>query len=410
MQEPTTPLHSLFSGIKAHPQFFILYGLAVCLMCDWAEFYRTFQYLNVIVVIRYFYQGNRLDKGTLGLVLSIPIGFTILHMLAVGKIELIKEVRHLWLATFVTLGVCCLPGRDLSFFKRNYSQLTLALVYFFIVVQLLGSVLVENKYGFMQTGALSNPHYFGFYSSVALFMCIGLFFYARGFPRIMLGAAIVVLGTFVLMSSSRPAWVALFVSFLVWPLFMPVQKKVLYILLVPVLLFMGNVAGFSDRFVDLISNIGQEERVFIWSDSWKMQLASPWWLWLVGHGADSYLDDFVSYSHFHSLSRDFHSPHNSIMEVIYISGVVGLMLFMALHVALFRRLTALTRQGEHDRHWLVVTLVALIFIVAMIFLTMPILSPYNMYPLAYMAGICLLFGRNKNEAIDPGDIGENVAG
>lgn len=382
---PNTISASKWTGSKPYLHFAALWGLALMLMLNWPDGYRTFLYLNLIIVVVHAFSSGRtrVFLGQAATIAAIPLILTILHMLAVGEVKLIKEVRHLWLAAFTCLSVVILTRGRMGNLRPWLPLSMMLLLAIYCIAQIMGIVVFENPFGTNR-----NPHYLALYSALGLPLAVYCLFFAKHRLRYLMIPVVVALGYFVLHTSSRPAWIALVVSSLCILFFVRGKSRMVtafLILAIPVALFFTNLAGFGDRMSDLASNISNEERVVIWQDAWRMQEASSLSAWVVGHGLDSYEEDFQSYSRYKQL-MNFNSPHNSFLEILYTSGIIGLLTCIWLYWWIYSRLWRMAENMSHGK--LAMLLIGLVTInLLFIMITIPFVSHYNIYTLALIIGM-----------------------
>ena len=382
---PNTISASKWTGSKPYLHFAALWGLALMLMLNWPEGYRAFLYLNLIIVVVHAFSSGRtrVFLGQAAAIAAIPLILTILHMLAVGEVKLIKEIRHLWLAAFTCLSVVILTRGRMGNLRPWLPLSVMLLLAIYCIAQIMGIVVFENPFGTNR-----NPHYLALYSSLGFPLAIYCLFFAKYRLRYLMVPVVVALGYFVLHTSSRPAWIALVVSSLCILFFVRGKSRMVtafLILAIPVALFFTNLAGFGDRMSDLASNIRNEERVVIWQDAWRMQEASSLSAWVVGHGLDSYEEDFQSYSRYKQL-MNFNSPHNSFLETLYTSGIIGLLICIWLYWWIYSRLWRMAENMSHGK--LAMLLMSLVTInLLFIMITIPFVSHYNIYTLALIIGV-----------------------
>ena len=116
-----------------------------------------------------------------------------------------------------------------------------------------------------------------------------------------------------------------------------------------------------------------------------MQEASSLSAWVVGHGLDSYEEDFQSYSRYKQL-MNFNSPHNSFLETLYTSGIIGLLICIWLYWWIYSRLWRMAENMSHGK--LAMLLMSLVTInLLFIMITIPFVSHYNIYTLALIIGV-----------------------
>lgn len=383
---------------KIYLHFLALWALVLMLMLNWPDGYRTFVYLNLIIVVVYaFSSGKELTFRTqvIGIAV-IPLIMMALHMLAVGEFKLIKEVRHLWLAAFTCLSVLVLTRGKIEHIKPWLPISIMILLIIYCIAQATGLVVFKNPHGINK-----NPHYLALYSSLGLPLAIYCLFFVKHRLRYLMVPVVVSLGYFVLHTSSRPAWIALSIAAASMLLLLKGKERLaisFLILVVPIGLFWTNLAGFGDRMSELARNMETEERVEIWQETWGMQKASTLYEWVVGHGLDSFEEDFKNYVQFCS-AADFNSPHNSILEMLYISGALGLMMSIWLYWWIYSRLWRMA-QDVLIRGRIALLLISMVTInLLFIMITIPFISHYNIYTLALLIG--MIFYLQERSACRP---------
>ena len=161
---------------------------------------------------------------------------------------------------------------------------------------------------------------------------------------------------------------------------------------------MTNAGNFAIRFGDLLSHLGTEERVVIWRDTWRMQSESAPIEWLIGHGLNSFKTDFVPFSYFHLQHMDFNSPHNFFLELLYISGVIGLVLAVSLYWILYRSLiVSISNQTEYKTIYLLL-LAVLTTNLVLVSITLPFFTSYNLNVIAIVFGVMLYLKQIQSRA------------
>jgi len=358
------------------------------LMLGVPEIYRAFIYLNVLIVLtqgKYMWEDLGMRPIYLG-ILAFPLALTLLHMIAVGEPELIKEERHLWLAGFVCLSILLLQKKYIHLLRPYFEITILGMLLTYCITQAIAVLLFDRPYG-----TTKNPHYLALYSALGIPAALYLIITMQRRWRLILVPILLSLASFVLDSWSRPAWIALISTGLLVLLFLDNKKRLLsglLILIIPIMLFLSNLGGFGDRLTDLALNISKEERVVIWQDAWKMQKSSHLTQWLVGHGLDSYEKDFRSFSTLHDLV-DFNSPHNSFMDVLYTSGLLGLGLCLWLYYWVYSNLFQRAKTNWDQRRISILLMAIFTINSLFIMITIPFFAHYNILVLALIVGLML---------------------
>lgn len=371
--------------------FYALLGLVFMLMLNWAEGYRAFIYLNVLIALVHIWTSRNAPalRNTTLIVLAFPLTLSLLHMVSVGELEIIKEIRHLFLAGFVCLSVIYFCVRYMSLMKPWLPTAALGILVLYCVAQVIALYVLDRPYG-----TAKNPHYLALYSALGIPVSLCLWPTMKSRGRIILVFVLLTLSVFVLHTWSRPIWIALILSGLLMMVFLDSRKRLfsgMLLLLIPLALFLTNTAGFGNRVKDLALNIHNEERVVIWQDAWHMQQSSSPKQWLIGHGLDSYEEDFRSYSRYQS-SVSFNSPHNSFLELTYTSGILGLAVCTWLYYWIYRRLCGMAHAQATEERKISLLLMAIATInLLFIMITIPFVSHYNMYTLAFVVGLVLYY-------------------
>ncbi len=268
--------------------------------------------------------------------LAVTTGFIVLNQLAGADLVYSGEVRALIFAASTILGIWVIDQRNNDTFTRH-TPTALALV-----IVAYATTQAIAIWGFNRTfGTLTNPHYLSLGSSILLIAAIALLPAANAIWRVLLSGSVLLLGYLILLSSSRPIWfglvctIVLLIFFLRWR-----QRIALSVALIvsTTLLLASNIHGVSDRVTNLIDNIDAEERVAIWQDTWQMQRESSPSQWLTGHGLKSFEADFKNYYRYHGTHGSFNSPHNHLLESLYVSGLIGCALFISVMVGVYWQL------------------------------------------------------------------------
>ena len=369
----------------------LLLLILLCLLVNWGGVYRSLLYINFFGLLAYALLPDRsmpsgtckpFRPGPLAMaLLVIPVLFTGLHWIAVGHVEIIKELRHLWLAVFLAVSIWAC-GSQLNIAKGRLEKVLVLILGSYIVAQVVAVVIMGRPYG-----TTKNPHYLAFYSTLGLMLATYLFCRTHAWWRAVLLIMSPVFGYLILMSSSRPAWIALVLAILMFLLMVNVRSKrwmLVMLVLVPSLLFVANVGDFGSRLTELVQDIDHEERVVIWQNAWQMQQASHPGQWVWGHGLDSFREAFEQYSQYHGIV-DFNSPHNSVFELLYLSGIVGLAGFILFYLLVYYQLWKLARRSPQPAA-AGLMIAALTFNVLFISITIPVFTSYNLYVIGMVVG------------------------
>ncbi len=368
---------------------------------DWGAAYRVFAYLNLLLVLIFGFSDYRKNPSfskhpTLYGLFFIPIAFIAIHFLAVENISIVKEIRHIFVAIFLALGIWILAKRNPEYIKKNMFMFLLGLILSYVVIQ-----AIAFWYFKLPHGTTKNPHYLAVYSALMLIATVFCFLKASKLLKVILAACALCLGIFLLHSSSRPAWIGLIVSACLLLFFVNKRTQLISassVVLILVGLTLANVGNFATRFGDLLGHLGSEERVVIWRDAWRMQSLSTPNEWLIGHGLNSFKADFKPFSYYHLQNIDYNSPHNFFLELLYISGAIGLLLAVSLYWIIYRNLiVSIKNQTEYKNIYLLL-LAVLTTNLVLVSITLPFFSSYNLNIIAIVFGVMLYLKQIQSRA------------
>lgn len=386
-------LSQIITCLKKISYHFVIFWFLIFMhMLNWAEPYRVFININLIIVvlhgISHLVKGKEIPYLKLIAIFVVPISFMALHMLAIGKIVFIKEMRLLILATSLTAGIWILANCKMDQVKKYILPSTILLILTYFFVQIIAIIYMHRPFG-----TTKNPHYLAQYS--ALCLPVAAYCYSQVLSirvKSLLIIAMLGLGALVLYTSSRPAWIALLISALIRLFFLNEKKRVWVfslILIIPIFLFLTNVANFGSRITELAENITKEERVTIWHDAWILQKTSNNKEWLIGHGMDSFLENFKPYSNYHKQSIDYNGPHNFFLELLYTSGIIGVGLFVFVCSLLYGYLIGNVKLCSELKIFNGLLISILTFNLLFVIITIPFFTSYNLNLIALVGGAAL---------------------
>ena len=198
-------------------------------------------------------------------------------------------------------------------------------------------------------GIYSNLHHLGLFASL-LIPVIAYLTYIVGktwwrWPLIIAG----LLSFYLLFSStSEVSWFALFASsILAIVIFFKGWHKLYAALGVLVFSVLGGVFFGLSRIIgniaELISQIHEERRWVIWSDTLTMLKDNSLLDWVVGHGIGSFRYFFQDYSTYITPRQKIFQtsfPHNGFLQILFENGIIG---FLVIFGGLFLLLVALIK-------------------------------------------------------------------
>lgn len=384
---------------KENIHFFILMSCLFMQMLTISSAYRVFAYANILIVLihafnRYKTSEKTIDYNWVKYPLVFTLGFFVIQFIAVQNLVVIKEMRHIIVAVFLVIGLAMLDNKEGSYIRKNIFSFVIIIIAMYAVIQATSLWLFNSPYG-----TTKNPHYLALYSAICMIVALYCFFKAPIKLKWLSAACILLLGAFLIHSLSRPAWISLILSGLLLTCFLKRKTRFVAIMAMATTLLMltlTNVGGFTDRSTDLIETIATEERVVIWQETWEMQADSRWQEWIVGHGMDSFEEDFKPYSSYHRENIDFNSPHNYLLELLYNCGWLGLSLAFYMFWLICRTL-ARSIILENRYKYIYMTLMA-VLTSSVVFgsITLPFFTSYSMNVIAVVLGVMFNLQRLGN--------------
>jgi O-antigen ligase len=200
-------------------------------------------------------------------------------------------------------------------------------------------------------------------------------------------------------SSWRPVWWGLTIGQIFYLFLIEKSKRLLLIsamLLLQIILFTANIANYGDRVTELVRNIGNEERNIIWKDAWTMQKTSTPSNWLHGHGQNTFVLGFKPFSTYHNKKNlNFTSPHNPVLDVLYSSGILGMLLVIALCYFPYKYCMKIITNNEENQSLACCTLIATTALLISAGLNYAFFRLISFFPLAFVYGVLIYLYQNK---------------
>jgi O-antigen ligase len=363
----------------------------------WA--YRFFAYANLVAVSIYaFYQYKTSKKVIDYQWIKYPVMFSFLvyalHFFAVQNLEFIKEMRHILLAVFLLIGTAMLDNKEEGYIRKNIFMFAILIISIYVATQATSLWFFNHPYG-----TTKNPHYLALYSSVSIIVALYCFFRASLVFKWLLALCIILLGAFLIQSSSRPAWLALIFTGCLVTCFFKSKGKIYALLSITIVLLsliLTNVGNFTERSKDLIENVSTEERVAIWQETWTMQTNSSLPEWIVGHGLNSFEESFKPYSSYHLKNIDYNSPHNYLLELLFTSGILGLILVLAMFWSVYERLIYSIKLEDGQKSFYITLLAILTTSVIFASITLPFFNSYSINIIALVVGMMFYFSKKSS--------------
>ena len=331
-------------------------------------------------------KNNRFVKLALKIAI-LPGALLLLNYIATDHLNYKDYSRNIFNAYGIVIITFALAIHDQVRLADWGKKLAKLLITSYTIIQLLALQFHWGNYG-----TTKNPHFLALYSAICL--CVSLFFYfqSKSKFRILYIFQVLILLGIVLFTSSRPVWIGMILSTVFVFQYLKKENWLKYaagFVAVQFLLIYSDLYHYKSRFYELITHIATEERVVIWQDAWILQKSSNLLSWIYGHGLNSFFDDFKTFSHYHSV-QDFKSPHNLILEMLYTTGVIGLLVVFIFHFLLYKKWLFYKRNDSQRSH--LASLVLIITTISLILngLNFPFASTSSIYPIAFIAGLLLI--------------------
>ena len=367
-----------------------LLGLALCLALGVGP-YKPFLALVEICFLLYFLHALFAKKNIPILilyVLVIPIVFFGLHYF-VSDTHHHKESERNLVAFMAIAGL--IPFLNLSaHLGAILRQIILFLIMSISLMQSFAIIVFKSPFGFF-----NNPHLACLF--VIMVIILGVYYFLTNSKKHEIYVAYFLILNSLILLFYFSSWVGL-CSLLGSVIIMIISKsnRNFYIVTWCLLVFLIGVllsVDFSRSGNAEIENIVNsnsfsitDERLIIWKDSWQMQLESSRENWFFGHGFGGFRNNFSNHSSFNN-TISFVFPHNFILEILYNNGILALLIFLTGFIHLILKLQKKYRSSQDIIFLLAIALLVSVFIFG--FLTLPLLSKYNSYSLAFVTGFCV---------------------
>lgn len=307
-----------------------------------------------------------------------------------------RSVRYFLAFPWLVMVVHCLAVRRSSAEFKLPEFVYLAAVIAAVFIQFIA-------YQFFNTGEswgmYGNFHHLGYFASLTIPLLWYFLSIAEGRERIFIVLAIFVDMYLLTGSGSRIAWSAFFSSIVLASLifFKPRQILIGIIIFIIISTLATAFSGFANawnRIADFWVHWRAEERIALWTDTWRLLSENSLLDWLVGHGIGSFRYRFELFTNTSDLSTSIYHvfPHNVFFQLLFENGLIAfLMVFGGLAwllLALRRGYSRLT--DKKGRNLLVVTFTLLLINLIYCGLTQSFYSKFNLYPLSLICGMAFV--------------------
>jgi O-Antigen ligase len=386
-------------------------------------------YINWAVLLGFVISLFRAKKNAVAkellCIVAFPLAFTLLNCVATSSHYIGEFAWNLWYATFIAVGIWLLAQQHLNAVRKYAPSVTLLsiAIYTLLLLQMpirTAEFLRPFKFfdiGFSYAIPINTGH-LSIYSALALVIAVGLIVVFRSSLKPRIAALGIALVYHVMVSTWIPVVLGLLSSaMLVFCLFhkRKVTLLVTAIALLQIVFAIGNFANYRERLTGLVQKIGTDERVVIWSDAWKMQAASSWPKWVYGHGLNSFLTDFRAYSTYTEPRYSnvekvdvetfirFRSPHNVFLDVLYTSGVIGLILATLLYFLLYTFFIKVVYRRRSSSSVVLACTMLGVLTTSLVSngLNFPFFSRFHIYPLAFICGVLFFLKESSATTTEP---------
>lgn len=357
--------------------------------------YRACLYLNLAFVLYLIYkEKSTFDFSSLKLfkpMVLLFISLFLINIIAINKLVWDKELNRSFYIGFVCVAIWMQALYHQAFINQHIKKIVMTIIVLYLVIQLFAIYVLKAHYG-----TLKNPHYLAQYSMLIIPVLFLIYQDATAQFKILILGLFVCAGVLLLHTNSRPAWLSLMLTMLMMSLHHRYKLKAFIgAVLAILLLWIADLNSFSEQLSKLFKQITTEERVYIWQDIWYSQLQSSTKQWVFGHGLDGYESNF---DHLGNLvlgaTVTFNSPHNFILEILYTTGLVGLLGLLISYFFLYKNLfRELTNDKYRNITLLLLSLLTMnLFFVA---ITVPFFSSYHLLITALVCGIFIYMKQVK---------------
>jgi O-antigen ligase len=250
----------------------------------------------------------------------------------------------------------------------------------------------------MPYGTFSNIHYLSSFAVLTIPVIVYGMLYIPGWYKIIAVAILIMDIDLLVQTGSRPAIIGITVGSL--PIFFFFTRghiKWMGLALIVMLcaaLYVSDYAEISSKFEELIVNLAKEERVQFWSQAWNKLTENTALEWLFGHGIQRFPVSYIQDSASPAISFVF--PHNHLLEILYLNGIVGALLVFGGFAFVFVGVIKAALQNPERQKCILINATLVVFLSWLIHsgLTFPFYSKYSVLPMALILGtMFVLTGR-----------------
>jgi hypothetical protein len=242
----------------------------------------------------------------------------------------------------------------------------------------------------MPYGTFSNPHIISNFSMLVVPPIVYFIFIVPGWYKLFFIIPGIINLDFIIRTRSGPAVVAIIFASLFAIIFLIKDRRkwigLLLICILFVFLHISQYGNLASKVENIFINYNKETRWLIWSSSWNMIKDNSLPAWIVGNGIGSFRKVYPQYAHPREVTATF--PHLFLLEIMYQSGLIGVILVFGGIAAVFFQ-TVRSLNNSPDRGTGVLMMCLLVMFLSWLIhcgLTVHFYSKYSQYSLAFILG------------------------
>jgi len=220
-----------------------------------------------------------------------------------------------------------------------------------VIYGIVDVVLHMKDSSFRLQGTFSHPNIFAFYLvlviSLSLYLIKTKVFPLKTLGRLCVTFNMIMMLAELLLTQTRSAWVACFVIFFIYAVFFE-RKYIFYLLLLPIVALL--VPSVRERLANLDSSKEVYQYAQLNSFSWRVSLweAALKWMeaakYIAGYGLEAF--KYHSRTFFLNAGATSWGAHNVYVQLIFETGLIGLVSFLSLFANVTRHLTGLIKKEQ----------------------------------------------------------------
>jgi O-antigen ligase len=245
----------------------------------------------------------------------------------------------------------------------------------------------------MPYGTFSNPHIISNFTMLVIPLIAYFIFIIPGWYKLFFIIPGIIDIDFMIRTRSGPAIVSIIFAALFAIIFLIKDRRkwigLLLICIVFVFLHISQYGNMATKVEKIFTNYQEETRWLIWSSSWNMVKDNSPQAWIVGNGIGGFRKVYPRYAHPLEVTATF--PHQFLLEVLYQSGLIGMILvFGGIAAVFFQTVRSLNNISNRGTGVLIICLLVMLLSWSIhCGLTVHFYSKYSQYSLAFILGTIL---------------------